>query len=74
MIGYLIVDPLTGAMWTLTPDKINAELAQKTTLITTGEGLVIINKEDVPVELRRQMLPVQAPTETDMKKLQPPKE
>lgn len=58
LIGYLIVDPLTGAMWTLTPDRITAELAQKTTLTKTGNGLVIMNKEDVPMELRGDMKPI----------------
>lgn len=26
IVGWLIIDPATGAMWTLDPDKINAEL------------------------------------------------
>jgi len=29
LIGYLAVDPATGAMWTLTPKKIEASLTEK---------------------------------------------
>lgn len=28
LIGYIIVDPLTGSMFTLTPDQVNAKLAK----------------------------------------------
>ena len=29
LIGYIIVDPLTGSMFTLTPDQVNAKLAKE---------------------------------------------
>lgn len=60
LIGWLIVDPLTGAMWTLSPEFINADLGAKTTLIKTGEGLAIALKNDVPKELQDKLEPVQA--------------
>lgn len=60
LIGWLIVDPLTGAMWTLSPEYINADLGAKTTLLKTGEGLAIVLKTDVPEDLQEKMEPVQA--------------
>lgn len=59
LIGWLIVDPLTGAMWTLSPELINAELGAKTTLIKTGDGLAIALKSDVPRELQEKLEPLQ---------------
>lgn len=60
LIGWLIVDPSTGAMWTLSPESINAELATRTTLLKTGDGLVVVLKDDVPEDLRGMMRPVAA--------------
>lgn len=58
LIGWLIVDPLTGAMWTLSPEFINADLGTKSSLIKTGDGLVIVMKGEVPKELYGKMVPV----------------
>jgi hypothetical protein len=60
LIGWLIVDPLTGAMWTLSPELINADLGSQSTLIKTGDGLAIALKGDVPAELQDKLEPVQA--------------
>jgi len=37
LIGYLAVDPATGAMWTLTPKKIEASLAEKQASLPKAE-------------------------------------
>ena len=37
LIGYLAVDPATGAMWTLTPKKIEASLTEKQALLPKAE-------------------------------------
>ncbi|WKZ33637.1 MAG: hypothetical protein QY316_04335 [Thermodesulfobacteriota bacterium] len=58
LIGWLIVDPLTGAMWTLSPAFINADLGTKSSLIKTGDGLVIVMKSEVPEELHDKLVPV----------------
>ena len=58
LIGWLIVDPLTGAMWTLSPEMINANLAAKTSLLKNATGLVVLLKNDVPKELINKMEPV----------------
>ena len=52
-LGWLIVDPMTGAMWTLSPDYFNAEL--KTASLSEKEGaLAIILREDVPEKVMAQ--------------------
>ncbi|MBI5492099.1 MAG: hypothetical protein HY893_04115 [Deltaproteobacteria bacterium] len=59
LIGWFIVDPLTGAMWTLSPDKVNAELSKNP---STGKlnpnDLYIVLLDDVPANLRDQMVRV----------------
>ncbi|MCC6502274.1 MAG: hypothetical protein IT362_03940 [Deltaproteobacteria bacterium] len=58
LIGWLIVDPATGAMWTLSPELVTAELGAKTTMIKTGDGLAIALKNDVPKELQDKLEPL----------------
>ena len=48
LIGWLIVDPITGAMWTLAPDMIYAPLGQQGSLSEKDGSLVVILKEDIP--------------------------
>jgi hypothetical protein len=49
-IGWLIVDPLTGAMWRLSPENITADL-DKNLASTDGEGLKIVLADQLPAEL-----------------------
>lgn len=52
-IGMLVVDPLTGAMYTLTPDTVDATLdadALKSSFKADG-SLTIVLAEDVPAAL-----------------------
>ena len=51
LIGWLIVDPLTGAMWTLSPDMVYAPLGQQSALPERDGDLVVILKQDIPTEL-----------------------
>ncbi|MBI5888695.1 MAG: hypothetical protein HZB82_08315 [Deltaproteobacteria bacterium] len=60
LIGWFIVDPLTGAMWTLSPEKVNAGLSKN---IVNGNRqnpseLYIVLLNDVPINLRDQMVRV----------------
>lgn len=61
LIGYLIVDPLTGGMWTLAPEHVTHDLQQKQAGVVKCEkgSLVVMLKEQVPVELRQQLTRVQ---------------
>lgn len=62
LIGWLIVDPLTGAMWTLTPSDVSANLETKTALFDKKEGLMIVLKSDLP-ELPESILNKMKPVE-----------
>jgi hypothetical protein len=42
LIGMLIVDPATGAMWNLTPDKISPSLTKsQAALLHSGDGFLV---------------------------------
>jgi hypothetical protein len=45
LIGWLAVDPATGAMWVLRPKEINAELVKKQTTMQQENNLVLFIKE-----------------------------
>jgi hypothetical protein len=55
LIGWLIVDPATGGMWTLTPDNINQSLRQQVSLLNNNEGLMIVLKEQMRSEVFEQL-------------------
>ncbi len=58
LIGWLIVDPMTGAMWTLSPERVSTELSSEVSSLNGGEGLRIVLLADVPREVRPLMEPV----------------
>ncbi len=66
LIGWLIVDPLTGAMYTLNPQSVNASLAanpaagQKTGYEFKNGELHVALMQDVPAAMRDQLVPVSA--------------
>lgn len=57
LVGMLIVDPLTGAMWKLEPQNITTDLAKTTSsLDPTDMTLQVVLLEDVPEDLRVDMI------------------
>jgi len=54
LIGYLIVDPLTGAMWTLKDCHVDMNAEPRTQ--DGGEALRIVTVDQVPDQLRRSMV------------------
>jgi len=58
LIGWLIVDPLTGAMWTLAPESVNAQLAKDVSFLQQREGLMIVLLQDVPMKVLPLLDPV----------------
>lgn len=42
LIGWLIVDPLTGAMWTLSPTTVNANLAKQASVPPRGDATLYV--------------------------------
>jgi len=55
LIGWLVVDPITGAMWTLKDLHVNLE-PEKDSL--QKEGLHIVTLDDVPNHLRSKMVKI----------------
>lgn len=60
LIGWLIVDPISGAMWTLSPEYVNTTLAaeNKQTAINNTSVLQIVLIEDVSENVKSQMIKI----------------
>ena len=58
LIGWLIVDPLTGAMWTL-PDETTATLSPQMSMQHSDVSMQVVLLDDVPNSLRSKMVRVQ---------------
>jgi hypothetical protein len=59
VIGLLIIDPATGAMWTLSPRDVDVALKQHVTNIRAEKGgVVVILRRDVPDELVARLVTV----------------
>jgi hypothetical protein len=62
LLGWLVVDPLTGAMWTLSPDKVDAKLGMEGSSLQRDRGsLMVLLLQDVPAELLPQLQPIPIP-------------
>jgi hypothetical protein len=58
-IGMLIVDPLTGAMFNLTPEKIEQPMSPaQAQLIRSGQGLLIVLTSETTQQERNDMVRV----------------
>ncbi len=57
-MGWLIVDPATGAMWTLEPSDVSVTLKKTTALGPRDEGLTVALRADLPTELAAKLKPV----------------
>jgi hypothetical protein len=58
LIGWLIIDPLTGAMWNLSPDQVTANLDSGVS--TIDNGLRVILADQVSPKLLAMAAPVSA--------------
>ena len=54
-MGWLIVDPATGAMWTLEPTDVSVTLKKTTALEPRDEGLTVAIRADLPAELASKL-------------------
>lgn len=48
LIGWLILDPATGAMWTLDPEEINVNLSRLEASLPQSDNLTIVLKDSIP--------------------------
>lgn len=59
LIGFLIVNPLTGSMYTLHPKDVNVSLTPQHARLTTTDGsLVILLKDEVPASIMGRAIPL----------------
>ena len=58
LIGWLIVDPATGAMWTL-PKEMETTLSPEKAAASEKNGVKIVQFENVPEDLRAKMVSVE---------------
>ncbi len=59
LIGMIVVDPLTGSMWNLTPDKIEHKLtAEQASLIKNQTGFLVILASQVTENERASMVKI----------------
>jgi hypothetical protein len=61
LIGLLIVDPLTGAMWTLDTNEININMMDSSsqTGLTDHLNINVVLLQDIPIDLKAKMVKVQ---------------
>ncbi len=57
LFGWLVLDPITGAMWKLKPREITGYLVANTSM-NNGEGLTIALRSEVPEELVGELQPI----------------
>jgi hypothetical protein len=57
LIGWLIVDPLTGAMWTLSPETVQGHLDKSLSMVPNG-GLRVVLLSEVPQNLLALATPI----------------
>ncbi|HYR40717.1 MAG TPA: hypothetical protein VEW27_16290 [Methylomirabilota bacterium] len=57
-MGYLIVDPATGAMWTLEPNDVSVTLKKQAASGRRDDGLTVALRADLPAELAPKLKPV----------------
>jgi len=58
IIGILIVDPATGAMWKL-PESSNVSLSAVATLSNgNGKSIKIVDKTSIPADLQKQLIAI----------------
>lgn len=61
IIGWFIVDPATGSMWTLQPEDIKEDLAKEISFFQQDKGLMIVLTSDlpeIPEYVKQKMKPV----------------
>lgn len=59
LIGMLVVDPLTGSMWNIAPDKIAQTLSPaQTALIKNGNGFVVVLASELTDSGRSNMVKI----------------
>lgn len=57
LIGMIVVDPITGSMWNLSPDRIEHPLsAEQADMIRQGKGFVVVLVQDLSARERAELV------------------
>lgn len=57
VIGFLIVDPLTGAMWRL-PENITETLSEQVIVSESDKAIQVVSINQLNSELRKELIPI----------------
>ncbi len=58
IIGWLIVDPFNGGMYTLSPNEINADLGDEVAVQGDQKSLNLVMIEDVPASMKDRLVKI----------------
>lgn len=58
LIGWLVVDPFNGGMYTLSPDEVNADLGDRVAVEGGQKSLNLVMMEDVPADMKDRLVKI----------------
>lgn len=59
LLGFIVIDPLTGGMWSLDPESIHADLkGRNASFFPKGPGIHVVLRKDVPAALASHLKPL----------------
>lgn len=60
LLGWLVVDPLTGAMFTLDPKEVSVDLSSNVSVLENDDTkqISVLLLEDVPENMRSKLVPI----------------
>ena len=58
LIGWLVIDPITGGMWTLSPSEIGVEMKRGNALAPKNDALIVVLREQVPDRVADVLRPI----------------
>ncbi|OLO04624.1 PEGA domain-containing protein [Salinicola socius] len=58
LIGWLVVDPFSGGMYTLSPDEINADLGDAVSIEGESQSLNLVMMEDVSADMKDKLVKI----------------
>uniref|UniRef100_A0A6C0JSV3 PEGA domain-containing protein n=1 Tax=viral metagenome TaxID=1070528 RepID=A0A6C0JSV3_9ZZZZ len=59
VIGFLVIDPITGAMWSLSTNDVNVTFDEpKRPLLLNPDDIIIVTLQDIPLDLHHKLIPI----------------
>jgi hypothetical protein len=57
LIGWLVIDPASGAMWKIDPEYVNVSLENSIALTNEGLDLVMVMRDEIPDQIFKSINP-----------------